>query len=100
MLPKDAVASCPYDGCPLRPFKTVKAPFGYRIALHGCRYCDFNFVVAVAHDEGDALEIRREVAQWSVDPASGSYVLVKEYGRNPPGWLELVCSALPERKPL
>ena len=47
MLPTDAVASCPSDGCPLKPFKFVKAPLGYTLALHGCRFCNFDHVVVM-----------------------------------------------------
>src|SRR4051794_33700027 len=96
MRPADPVANCPFDGCPMRPFKLVKAPPGWTIALHGCRFCNFNRVVAVA---GDAGGRRRMVAEWSVDPASGLYILVKEYGHNPPAWLDLTCAALPQREP-
>ena len=95
MLPTDAVASCPYDGCPLRPFEAVKAPLGYTIALYGCRDCNFNYVVAVARD---ASGHTRPVAQWSLEPTSGLYVLVKEYDRTPPAWLELTRAALPRRE--
>src|SRR5688572_27105385 len=95
MLPTDAVASCPSDGCPLRAFDTVKAPLGFVIELHGCRYCNFNYVVAVARD---ASGHTRPVGQWSVDPAGGRYVLAREYSRTPPGWLELVCAALSQHQ--
>ena len=95
MLPKDAVASCPNDGCALQPFKTVKAPPGYTLALHGCRFCNFDHIIAVATDaSGDV----RPVARWAIDSESGLYVLVEEYGRTPPTWLELTCAALPQRK--
>lgn len=90
-----AVASCPFDGCPLRPFASVPAP-GYTIALHGCRFCDFNCVVAVATDPTGKV---RPVAQWARDADSGIYVLTKEFDRPPPAWLQLACAALPQRNP-
>ena len=91
----EPVAKCPYDACPLRPFRRVQAPPGCTIALHGCRFCNFNFVVAVATDaSGD----NRLVGQWSVSPTSGQYVIVKEYGPNPPAWLDIVRAALPNRE--
>jgi hypothetical protein len=86
---------CPFDSCPLPAFAVVKAPPGCTIALHGCRYCDFNYVLAVATD---TCGNRRLIAQWSYNTDSGLYLLVKEYGPNPPGWIDLTCSALPERK--
>jgi hypothetical protein len=91
----DVMATCPSDGCPLKPFKKVRAPHGYTLALHGCRFCNFDHVVVVA---GDSTGRTRLVAQWSIDSASGVYILAKEYGPNPPTWLELTCSALPQRK--
>ena len=95
MPPQKAVAKCSNDGCPMRPFVVFKASHGWAIALHGCRFCDFDHVFAVA---SDATDRARRVAQWAIDPASGRYVLRKEHGPNPPGWLELTCSALPQRK--
>jgi hypothetical protein len=85
---------CPNDGCRMGPFRRVKAPPGCPIALHGCRFCDFDRVVARATDgSGNG----RFVAAWRRDPAGGVYVLESEHGRNPPGWLELTCAALPQR---
>jgi hypothetical protein len=72
-----------------------KASHGWKISLHGCWFCNFDHVRAVASDESGRV---RPVADWTVDPASGLYVLWKEHGPNPPGWLELTCSALPQRK--
>jgi hypothetical protein len=94
MRAANAVASCPNDGCPLVPFAAVKAPLGYTIALHGCRYCNFDHVVAVATD---ATGRTRPVARWSYDADARLYVLV-EYGRSPPRWLELTCSAIPQKQ--
>ena len=90
-----AVANCPLDGCPMRPFATVKAPLGFTISLHGCYFCNFDHVVVTASDAGGKTRL---VAQWSYIADSGVYILVKEYGRNSPGWIELTCSALPQRE--
>ncbi len=95
MRPRESLPNCPYDGCPLKPFARMKAPRGCTIALHGCRFCNFNFVVAVATD---ASRGNRLVGQWSVSPTSGQYVIVKEYGPNPPAWLDIVRAALPNRE--
>jgi len=80
------------DGCPLRPFASRKASHGFTISLFGRRFCNYDRVLAVASDaDGNT----RLVATWSVDPTSGLYILRQEHGRNPPGWLDLTCSALP-----
>ncbi len=95
MRPKNIVAKCPYDACPLARFGESKASHGYTISLYGCVYCNFNFVVAVAADaSGDA----RFVAQWSLNTESGRYVLGKVYEHNPHGWVALACSALPKNR--
>jgi hypothetical protein len=84
---------CPFDACPMKPFARVKVSLGYTVALHGCRFCNFNHVIAIASDENGST---RMVAQWSFDVGSGLYVLAKEYGTNPPDWLEFTCAALPQ----
>ena len=54
--------SCPSEGCRLLPFAVAKATMGYTIRLLGCRYCNYDLVVAVAEDaEGNVLL----VAQWN-----------------------------------
>lgn len=86
------VPRCPFAGCPMRPFKQVKTGHGWTISLCGCRFCNFNYVVALASDNTGRT---RPVAQWSFGTASGLYVLAKEYGTHPPEWIDLTCAALP-----
>lgn len=93
-MPKKAVANCPYDTCPMTPFAKVKATHGFTIALHGCRYCNFNLVIAVA---SDANGKERRVAQWHPSSELQLYILDREYGHNP-SWFALACSALPTHK--
>ena len=86
---------CPNDACPLTVCAKVGATFGWTIRLYGCVYCDFDRVYALAHDaEGNT----RAVAGWRYDREAGLYVLTSESPNNPPGWLELTCAALPQRK--
>ena len=68
----------------------------YTIRLLGCRYCNFNIVVAVAEDPTGRT---RPVAQWGYAPDAGMYFLAAEHGPNPPGWLDAVTVALPVRNP-
>ncbi|HJZ57648.1 MAG TPA: hypothetical protein VKE74_21960 [Gemmataceae bacterium] len=88
------VYNCPSDSCPLRPFAAVRAGLGCTIRLHGCRYCNFNHVVAIAEEPGGKL---RPVAQWSYSQEAGMYLLAAEHGPNPPGWLDAIANALPQR---
>jgi hypothetical protein len=78
----------------MRQFRQVKAPPGCTIALHGCRYCNFDCVFAIA---SDATGANRVVGRWGVSPTSGQYVLTEECGPNPPAWLDLIRAALPPR---
>src|SRR5688572_4825759 len=83
--------TCPSDGCPLRPFVEVRVSLGYTIRLHGCRFCNFNYVVGVASDPTGKT---RPVGQWAYKKDTGEYILVQESGRNPPGWLDAAAAAL------
>jgi hypothetical protein len=95
MRASESIAKCPNDARPMVPFARRKAGQGWTIALLGCAYCNHDHVIAVASDESGNS---RFVGWWHRDPVSGEYILTREDENNPPGWLELTCSALPQRR--